>query len=488
MNMPVRDAGDVEPYLDSAVLNAFPAGVLVCNARGVIVQGNTELHRLFGYDDNELLGQSLATLLPEGKRQEHQALLEMFFADAKKRSMGMGRDLLGQRKDGTTFPLEIGLNPIMTPSGQQVIATVADISNRQRLERNFEKIVEAAPIGMLIVDSRGIIKHANRQIEFIFGCSIDEIKNKPLEMLVPERYRSQHRHHRAAYTDQPVCRVMGLERDLTGLHKNGTEFPVEIGLNPIEANNEIYIVATVTDITQRKKSELKLKQANADLDEFTYVASHDLKSPLRGIGSLIEWIEEDLGDSMSVDVRNNIDRIHIRIQRMERLVDDLLAYARSSRQHTDARNIKVQEILDNTLQLVGPPEGFKIEMTGYLGEIFTPVIPLETVLRNIISNAVKHHDRDHGEIKVNVTIENSFCIFDIEDDGPGIPQSAHERIFKLFQTLSNDEKSRSGVGLAVCKRMVESHGGKIEVHSQEGGRGTRFRFWWPRFSRRDING
>ncbi|MEK6749630.1 MAG: PAS domain-containing sensor histidine kinase, partial [Pseudomonadota bacterium] len=331
------------------------------------------------------------------------------------------------------------------------------------------------------------ILHRGIRVLGIFGYHLDELQGKPLETLLPERHRGKHHSYRNAYIEKPAVRAMGIERDLTGLHKNGTEVPVEIGLNPIETADGNYIVATITDITQRKKSELKLKQVNADLDEFTYVASHDLKSPLRGIESLLEWIEEDLGDTAADTVKNNLKRAHIRIKRMEKLIEDLLEYARSGRQQSETKTLDLKQTIDDIVQLLAPPDSFSIEIGGYLGEIQASSIPLETVLRNLISNALKHHDQNHGTIQITITPEDAYCIFDIKDDGPGIPTNAHERIFKLFQTLSSEDGSRSGVGLAVCKRLVEAHGGKIEVHAQDNQRGTRFRFWWPRFSRRELN-
>jgi PAS domain S-box-containing protein len=443
---------------------------------------------LFGYTDNELLGKPITLLIPENQQQAHQSHVERFLLFPRKRDMGVTSNLLGRRKDGSDFPIDIGLGPIATPQGQYIIAMVADISAHQRPENIFDKIIEAAPIGILVVDNNGIMRNCNHQTATIFGYELEEIHYMPVEMLLPLRHREKHIEHRARYAEQPTRRVMGSERDLTGLRKNGNEFPVEIGLTPIDIDNETFVLATITDITQRKKSEIKLKQVNADLDEFTYVASHDLKSPLRGIASLIEWVEEDLGADISAEVRNNLNRIQIRIQRMEKLIDDLLAYARSGYQQKEAERVVLQEVFDEIIQLIAPPKLFKITLNGYLGEINTPHTPLATVLRNLIDNALKHHDRDHGEINIRVTPENSYCIFDIEDDGPGIAPSAHERIFKLFQTLSNENTTCSGVGLAVCKRTIESHGGKIEVHSRDNERGTRFRFWWPRFSRSDING
>lgn len=487
MDMLTRNPDDTVLHLNSALLNAFPTGVVVCNPAGMIMLANAELHRLFGYADQALIGKPIEILLPMEHSPHHKAHIHAFFSNPTKRSMGTGRELFGRRYDGTTFPVEIGLNPIDTPVGKQVIATVTDISNRRRLEHNFAKIVEAAPVGMLIVDVHGNINHCNKQLLGIFGYQLDDLQGRPLETLLPERHRGKHHSYRNAYIEKPTVRAMGIERDLTGLHKNGTEVPVEIGLNPIETAEGNYIVATITDITQRKKSELKLKQVNADLDEFTYVASHDLKSPLRGIESLLEWIEEDLGETAADTVKNNLKRAHLRIKRMEKLIEDLLEYARSGRQQSETKTLDLKQTLDDIVQLLAPPASFSIEIGGYLGEIQASSIPLETVLRNLISNALKHHDQNHGTLQITITPEDAYCIFDIQDDGPGIPTNAHERIFKLFQTLSSEDGTRSGVGLAVCKRLVEAHGGKIEVHAQDNQRGTRFRFWWPRFSRRELN-
>jgi len=469
------------------LLNSFPHGVLVCDPEGRIVHANTELLRQFGYAMDELVGQSVDILLPEKHRTAHSQYLRAYMAAPTKRAMGIGRELQGQRRDGTIFPIEIGLNPLETSGGSRILATVTDITARLRTESNFRKMVEGAPVGMLIVDSTGRINQANARLLAIFGYSPDELIGQTLEVLLPERHRLQHVHHTRGFHEQPSTRVMGHGRDLTGLHKSGMEIPVEIGLNPIETEDGPIVIATVSDISDRKKAELKLKQLNADLDEFTYVASHDLRSPLRGISNLVEWIEEDLGEGASEDTRNNLERINLRVGRMEKLVDDLLAYARSGRQGNDITTVDLRRMVDEVVQFVDPPQQYQVEVTGEFPSIRTAITPLETVLRNLLSNAVKHHDLDRGKIQIKVVMDDAFCIFEVADDGPGIPPTAHERVFKLFQALSDKNGTRSGVGLAVSKRLVEVHGGKIELQSEGGQRGTRFRFWWPRYARRDIN-
>lgn len=469
------------------ILDAFPTAVVICDQQGVICQANSELFELFGYTQQQLLGNSINLLLPEGLREKHQHYIDNFMDNPIKRKMGMEKELKGRMSDGRTFPLEVGLNPIKTADGWRVIGTIVDISQRHQLERNFRSIIDSAPVAMLTVDHQGHIQHCNQLLLTTFGYQAEELLGQPIEILLPERYRSAHPEQRLMFHDHPSQRAMGSGRDLTGLHKNGSEIPLEIGLNPIENAQGRLVVATIIDITERTKSELNLKQANADMDEFTYVASHDLKSPLRGINSLIEWITEDLGDNIPTEVKNNLERMQVRTSRMEKLIEDLLAYARSGRRQGDARTFRIDKLVSGVLLMIDHDEAFQINLTGYQGEIQASQVPLETVLRNLVSNAIKHHDKAEGIVNIAVSTEGSFCIFDITDDGPGIPPSAKERVFKLFQTLSNEDGTRSGVGLAVCKRLIEAHGGSIELHTEEGERGCHFRFYWPRFARRDIN-
>lgn len=471
----------------SSVLDAFPTGVVICNAQGDITHVNMELLRQFGYHKHELQSRPIETLLPEEYREVHARHLRAYMKNPEKRNMGTGRELYGQRKDGSKFPIEIGLNPIATESGQQIIATVADISHRRQLETNFKNIVEAAPVGMVIADANGRITLTNKHLLSLFGYTQEELQGQAVEILLPKRHHEHHRQYRQDYLKAPEPRSMGPGRDLTGRHKYGTEIPVEVGLNPIETEDGLAVIAAVIDVSERKKIELSLRQANADLDEFTYVASHDLKSPLRGIGNLIEWIEEDLGERIPEAVHNNLERITSRIRHMEKLIEDLLSYARAARKNEEFTDLNIKELIDEVIGLIEVPEGFNISVASEIDTIQSPKTPLETVLRNLINNAIKHHDRDHGEIRIEVDTQNAYCVFSVIDDGPGVPSGAQERIFKLFQTLSSDHATHSGVGLAVSKRLIEAHDGRIEVYSQDNERGTRFRFWWPRFTRRDLD-
>jgi PAS domain S-box-containing protein len=467
--------------------NAAPNGFVLVGRDGVIVAANSALESMFGHGHGALVGQPLEMLLPGALREAHVGLRNAFFDRPEPRAMGAGRVLYARRADGHEFPVEIGLNPLSSPQGPLVLASVVDISERLALEWAFRGLFDASPYGLLIVDDTGRIVMANRVLAESLGHAPAGLVGQPLETLLPERYRGAHGALMAGYRATGEARMMGRGRDLTALHADGSELPVEIGLSRVRWQRQAMTLAAVSDISVRKRLELELRQANANLQEFTYVASHDLRSPLRGIADLVEWINADLADPPP-EVRRNLDRISQRIGRMERLIDDLLSYARAGRAATEFTLVDIGALVRGILEIQPLPPEFTIELNLDVAPFPATRTPLETVLRNLLSNAVKHHDRGHGHIVVTARHDDSYCKISVCDDGPGVPDTARDRIFKLFQTLTVRERGGSGIGLALTKRLVEVHGGRIEVGTatQAGtdGRGTCMRFWWPRFPRR----
>jgi PAS domain S-box-containing protein len=338
---------------------------------------------------------------------------------------------------------------------------------------------------MIMVDSRGSIVLVNPQAESMFGYAPAELIGNSLEILMPERSRNAHGAHRQQFAAAPSMRQMGVGRNITAQRKDGSEFPVEIGLNLVPGDEGgVLVLAAITDITRHKAMQLELRQANANLEEFTYAASHDLKSPLRGISDLVEWIVEDLGGAEPQEVSRNLGRIRDRIQRLEMVIDDLLAYARAGTAFTDPVHVDPEDLLSGILELLPRPSGIAISMQIKARPFVTNKAPLESVLRNLISNAIKHHDLATGCISIGVADIGRYCVFTIADDGPGIPLASQERVFRIFQTLATGTREHSGIGLALSKRLVEAHGGWIKLDSTTGTRGTAFNVWWPRFQYR----
>jgi PAS domain S-box-containing protein len=478
---------DVIDQLMSRVVECAPNGVALTLLDGRIVLVNAELERMFGHRRAELIGSPIEHLVPERFRSGHARLRESESKDFQSRAMGAGHELFGLRANGTEFPIEIGISALKIPEGMMVVESLVDISVRKRLERMFQKIVEAAPCAMIMVDAAGRIALVNPQAEMMFGYARAELIGNPLEMLLPERLRTIHGSLRQAFAANPSMRQMGVDRDLTARRKDGSEFPVEIGLNPVPAEDGGLVLAAVTDITRRSTMQLELRQANANLEEFTYAASHDLKSPLRGIADLITWIVEDLGDTANEEVKRNLGRVMDRIQRLGCVIDDLLAYAHAGTASSDVVSVDLRDLIAGVLDILPRPRGFHFSVQIDSTPFVTNRAPLESVLRNLISNAVKHHDRSSGNIDIRARDAGRYCAVTISDDGPGIPPASQERVFRMFQTLAAGVHAHSGIGLALSKRLVEAHGGRIALESTEGVRGTTFRVWWPRIQWRKAH-
>ena len=245
------------------------------------------------------------------------------------------------------------------------------------------------------------------------------------------------------------------------------------------------------DVTERRRTAealaqhaRELERSNKELDDFAYVASHDLKAPLRDIDSLATWIEEDTREILPEESGRHLATIRDRIGRMERLLDDLLRYSRAGRVFHPPEAFVLRAVLDEVLSVVSPPDRFEVIVTGDSPTLRAPRVPLELVLRNLIQNAVKHHRSDGGRIEIGIALLDEHVEISVSDDGPGIGPEFHQRIFRMFQTLRpRDELEGSGMGLAIVKKVVEAHGGVVSVESALGS-GATFRFTWPREWRR----
>ncbi len=227
-------------------------------------------------------------------------------------------------------------------------------------------------------------------------------------------------------------------------------------------------------------TNLALEKRNQELDQFAYVTSHDLKAPLRAISNLSQWIEEDLGDTISEETQHQMTLLRGRVQRMENLINGLLHYSRVGRLKTESETVSVENLLKEMIDSIDPPAGFTIEIGPEMPILNTPRLLLQQVFSNLISNAIKHHHRTDGKITISVKDQENFYEFMVADDGPGISAQYHEKVFIIFQTLqARDHIENTGIGLSLVKKIVENEGGTIWLNSQE-GEGTTIHFTWPK--------
>ena len=223
-----------------------------------------------------------------------------------------------------------------------------------------------------------------------------------------------------------------------------------------------------------------LARSNKDLDDFAYVASHDLKAPLRGIDQLACWVTEDIESGNFTEIPANLKMMRSRVQRLETLLNDLLAYSRANRKADTITIINCDTFITEMYSLISPPIGFKLEIIGEMPNFSTVKAPFTQVMRNLLSNAIKHHNKEQGHIQVRCDVQGEFYQFSIEDDGPGIKEDYQEDIFKMFRTLKpRDETEGSGMGLALIRKIVQHYHGNVSVKSML-GQGSIFYFTWPK--------
>lgn len=353
-------------------------------------------------------------------------------------------------------------------------------------EKRFRLVIEASPSALFMVDKSGFITLVNTHAERLFGYTRDELLGRSINMLLPETLRDAHQQHMSNYLVQPIAKNMSMRDDLFGCCKDGSRLAIEVGLTPIHFSNGISILATINNVSERKRIEvqraehmLELERINQELDRFAYIASHDLKSPLRGIEQLTSWLSEDLVDNTNENVQKYLGLIQSRIHRMVLLLDGLLMFSRIGRVDTETTEVKSRQLVEDMFALVAPPQGFELVLKGEFPNFYTVRPLLELVIRNLISNAIKHHDLGTGVITVSCEAFDQQYRFSVIDDGPGISSSYHEKVFEMFQTLKpRDEVEGSGLGLSLVRKTVESLGGEIQLKSQ--GRGCCFCFSWPK--------
>lgn len=256
-------------------------------------------------------------------------------------------------------------------------------------------------------------------------------------------------------------------------------------------NGEVLVL--VRDNTSRVEAERARareaeEQARAEaMSQFAYIASHDLRAPLRAIDNLATWIEEDLGDEVEGESKEHLQLLRKRVQRMDNLLEGLLEYSRVGRSGVTLEDVDVGDLVSGISDMLGPPDGFTITPNGALPTLHTARDPLERVLLNLITNAVKHHDKSEGRIEVAGEDRGDHWVFRVADDGPGIPEKQRERAFEMFQTLHRKKADGAGMGLALIKRIVENAMGTITLRDGD-PRGCVFEFTWPKVWRKATRG
>lgn len=472
------------------IVERGPDAIVVIDSDGRIILVNRQTEHLFDYPRSELLGELVEILVPEQFRKGHGIFRDAYFGEPKVREMGAGLELSGRRKDGTEFPIEISLSPLDTERGLFAAAAIRDATQRRKAQRQFRNLLEAAPDAMVIIDSVGDIALVNAQAVRMFGYQREAMVGHKVEMLIPQRLRNAHAGHRDHYFTGPKVREMGAGLELSGRRKDGSEFPIEISLSPLETDDGMFATAAVRDITDRKLAERTLTEyartleaSNVQLEQFAYVASHDLQAPLRNIVGFNELLQRKLGPSLDGDDQELFGIVDECARRMQALIDGLLELSRVNQTKLVHQPVELQQIVDNAcLQLQSTlTEAGATVTTASLPKVTGDESLLTQLLQNLIGNAIKFQPagaKPCVHISASPTTAGRQQI-QIKDNGIGIDAQQLDSVFTMFRRLhTSDDYAGTGIGLSICQKIVELHGGSIWAESEPGA-GTSFFFDLP---------
>jgi PAS domain S-box-containing protein len=469
--------------------------MVVVNQAGAIVLVNVQAEKQFGYRRDELVGQKVMNIIPEGFAERLIADATRSTAEALAQHIGAGIELSGRRKDGTEFPIEIMLSPLKSTEGTLVTAAIRNITMRKdaekhlgQMEGRYRGLLEAAPDAMVVVNQAGVIVLVNVQAENQFGYRRDELVGRKLTNIIPEGFAERLIADASRSTAEALAQQIDMGIALSGRRKDGTEFPIEIMLSPLQSAEGILVTAAIRNITARKKSEQELavanqvlEESNLELKQFAYIASHDLQTPLRSIAGFIQLLQQEYEGKLDEQAQDWILRTVGAVELMQTLIRDLLSYSCVEARSGTFTQIPFLDIVNDALILL---ESSIHDSGGQVACDKLPIVmgdrsQLVQLMQNLIGNGLAYRSDKPPHIHISAKRRGNDWIFSVSDNGIGIDPKHYEQIFEIFKRLHNQkDKPGTGIGLAVCRRVVNRHGGKIWVES-EPGHGSTFHFTIP---------
>lgn len=478
-----------------ALLEAAPDALVIVNQDGIIVLVNSQTERMFGYQRADMLGQPVELLVPEKWRAGHVQHRKRYSTDPQPRPMGQHLELTARHKEGREFPVEISLSPLKTADGLLVTATVRDISERKKVQHGLERaetryrsLVEAIPaVTFMAALDEGLNElYVSPQIEQLLGFSQQEWLGNPVlwhRQLHPEdRDRWNREFAPTCGLGQPfrsVYRFIARDGRVVWVHG-------EAKVVRDESGRPLFLQGVAFDISALKQAEEELKKlnqtleqrvterteelsrSNAELEQFAYVASHDLQEPLRAVASFAKLLARRYADQIDATGQDYINRIVGGAIRMQTLITDLLTYSRVGRQGRPFAMTSCAAVLSTVcgnLKVAIEESGAELTIED-LPAAWGDETELTQLFQNLIGNALKFRSERPTQIRVAAQADDSGWLFSVQDNGIGIDPAYAERIFQIFQRLhSRSQYPGTGIGLAVCKKIVEHHGGRIWVES-----------------------
>lgn len=461
----------------SEILNASADATIISDQDGKIRVANKSAEELFGYDSDALIGEPIEVLIPKEQRGRHHHLRDSYHKAPRARPMVSGLEIFGRRKDGSTFRAEIGLNPIETDDGLVVTSTIRPVSSVDDSEAYFRNLLESAPDAMVIIDEQGKVAIVNAQAENMFGYERNEILGHTIETLLPERLRTQHVSHRNAFIADPKLRPMGEGMNLVARRKDGSEFPVEISLSPVNAAGGRFVSSVIRDVTERKRMEddiiaarQEAERANKANSAFLAAASHDLRQPVQALSLLNGALRRTITDERALEM---LDYQQHSLTAMTNLLNSLLDISRldAGAVSPELEEFPIRRLIDRLSdEFARQAQHHKLEFSSSASDRFVCSDPnlLAEIIQNFMSNAIRYTGK--GSVTLRCVDGDGFCRIEVADTGIGIDADQLDEIFSEFHQCKAPGASKEGfgLGLAIVKRLADLLKVEIDVVSELG--------------------
>jgi PAS domain S-box-containing protein len=483
-----------------AVVETAVDGVILIDAAGKVLKFNPACVKLFGYSAEEVIGQNVKMLMPGHYRQEHDRYLDNYNSTHERKIIGIGREVTGQRKDGTTFPMDLSVGEAKEEDGSIFVGIIHDLTERERSERALREsaarlraVVDTAVDGVILIDARGRILMFNPACERLFQYRAEEVIHENVKVLMPTPYRAEHDGYLKNFHDTGERRIIGIGREVMGRRKDGSTFPMDLSVGEAKQDGEAIFVGIIHDLTERKRTEEQLVQAQKMeiVGQLSGGIAHDFNNLLTVIVGNAEFLSEQL--KARQDLRQLSDDIGRAGDRGAELTQRLLAFSR--RQILRPVAIDCNKLLDGMHKLLRRTVREDIEIKTMfepeLSTAFADPAQLESAVLNLAVNAQDaminggrltistanaslddHYQRLHPEVA-----PGDYVLVAITDDGEGMPKDVIERVFEPFFTTKEVGKG-SGLGLSMVYGFVKQSSGHVSIYS-EPGLGTTVRIYLP---------
>ncbi len=450
-----------------SIIDSAVDGIIVINDKGAIEAFNRGAERLFGYPQSEVIGHNVSVLMPSPDQEQHDAYLARYLETGAAKIIGVGRQVTGRRRNGTTFPLHLSVGEMSIKGERKFTGMLHDLSERMRLdgelrasEARWRSVIESAVDGIVVIDAHGRIEAFNPAAERLFGHQERDVVGRNVNMLMPSPYHEEHDTYLARYLATGVQKIIGTGREVTGLRQDGSTFPLHLSVGKMTVGGAQKFTGILHDLSDRVRIEEQLREqaALARLGEMAAVIAHEVKNPLAGVRGAIQVI----GSRLPKDGKDvvMVKEIVSRIDALNELMKDLLLFARPPQ--PKPAPIDVTTLVATTADLLGSDPALKevhVQVDGTAPQIMADPDLLKIVFVNLLMNGA-HAMQGRGTIRVSLAAVADTCQIVFADEGPGIPAEVREKIFTPFFTT----KSRgSGLGLPTARRLIEAHRGSITI-------------------------